>query len=701
MEELSFDKTINLSNITVSPKAELDSFSSGLNFIIEDTRYPSVVAAGSNVYVIWLDNVTRNFVQPSQIIQDNSTDSTIFSALPEYIDYFDIFFKRSTDGGASFGNTLNLSNSTSNTQNPHLAVAGTNVYLVWNGGVDGIYFRRSTDEGASFEPTVNLVYNRENNTSWLDNPQISASNSNVYIVYQQSYECCSSSEERMIPQLFFISSNNTGTTFSEPIILSNNNGVYDSSGDTAQVHSVGSNVYVVWPTDIDVNMYFRRSTNGGASFEPVINLNNSITKVYSETPRLVANGSNLYIAWEESVNEEVQHQTLRKVPKKVQMAPVYIPVLARSIDGGASFDTATNVIGSDSKLSISESDASSVWPQDGEIFFRRVGSATLSSLQITDSQTSETPDSSESILIDGRIGKGEWEKIPSSAFHQSDNKVYQIKPASTYDNESSYFVVGVQGTDFVGGSNLTLMFDNRHNGKLDDGDDILKIIGGSDSTGSIKDNFEDSFWNSDTTPQIQKDEGYGGTEDGHVASSFYNETEVFEIIHPLCSSDSNHDFCITDPSETLGFSLKFEVNDSSDLLFFDDIMSPFSLSRGGVFDTGPRNPTSPAPTLIPPAAYILEPFQRLSSNERTEFLGNLTSEERTEILTGPTEEGVKDFFMNKLTPEQLGNFLINKLTPEETDKLFNSIPEDDILNRLGIEDRKAVSDKLSSFQLGQ
>ena len=718
----SFDKTVNLSNISIPRGSELDfTISSELDSIIQDTRYPAVAASGSNVYVIWLDNLTKTTVQLAQSIQDNSTSSTTFDTPPiqEFeVAYNDIFYKRSTDGGDSFGNTIDLSNGTTVTRNPHLAVAGTNVYLVW----DGIHFRRSTDGGDSFEPIVNITNGY--------NPQISASGTNVYVIYEKLYPYSSSlSEDTMKPQLFFIASNNTGTTFTRPILLSNNNGVAGGSEeeeDIAQMYVSGSNVYVVWPTDkIDKSqdlfdfhsdLYFRSSTDGGASFKPVVNLSNSVVSGYTKTPSVVANGSNLYITWRILVDKELPYHS------GTQIVSAYIPVLAKSIDGGAIFDTLTSVTGSYSDLSISKSNAALVWSQAGEIFFRMISPALpLSSLRVSNIQSSNIHNTTEPIRINGKIGNAEWERIPSSSLeqlnntnmmesdweripsvtHQWNDKEYQIKLASTYDNKDSYFVFGVQGTDFVGGSNLTLMFDNSHNGKLDGGDDILKILGGSDSTSS-KDNFEDSFWNN-ATNQIQKDEDYGGTEDGHVASSFYNGTEVFEVSHPLCSSDNSHDFCITDPNEILGFSLKFEVNDTSALLFFNDLkdrdMYPFSLSKGGVYDDCPGCAGASPTAYIPPAAYILEPILRLSSSERTQLFSNLTSDERTELSTRPTEDRAKDFLMNKLTAEQLGDFLMNKLTAEETDKLFKSIPENDILNRLGEEDRRAVSDKLSSFQL--
>ena len=96
----------------------------------------------------------------------------------------EIYFKKSTDGGASFGDTINLSNSF-NTQStlPSLTLLNENVYTEWtegpfNGGE--VYYRRSTDGGASFDETVNL----SNDTRDSVRPELRVSAPNLFIVWQ-------------------------------------------------------------------------------------------------------------------------------------------------------------------------------------------------------------------------------------------------------------------------------------------------------------------------------------------------------------------------------------------------------------------------------------------------------------------------------------------------------------------------------------
>jgi hypothetical protein len=56
----------------------------------------------------------------------------------------EVDFRRSTDGGASFGETINLSNDTGDSIRPEITVSAPNVFIVWqNQGTksDDIYLQ--------------------------------------------------------------------------------------------------------------------------------------------------------------------------------------------------------------------------------------------------------------------------------------------------------------------------------------------------------------------------------------------------------------------------------------------------------------------------------------------------------------------------------------------------------------------------------
>jgi hypothetical protein len=74
------------------------------------SQYPSVAAAGSNVYVAWEDN----------------TPVTGSGALSE------IWMRVSSNSGASFGSAIRITTNTGTSADSSVAAAGSNVYVAWN-----------------------------------------------------------------------------------------------------------------------------------------------------------------------------------------------------------------------------------------------------------------------------------------------------------------------------------------------------------------------------------------------------------------------------------------------------------------------------------------------------------------------------------------------------------------------------------------
>jgi hypothetical protein len=65
---------------------------------------------------------------------------------------FEIYYKRSTDGGESWQADTRLTSDTAVSCNPTISVSGMVVHVVWNDLRDGyseIYYKHSTDEGES------------------------------------------------------------------------------------------------------------------------------------------------------------------------------------------------------------------------------------------------------------------------------------------------------------------------------------------------------------------------------------------------------------------------------------------------------------------------------------------------------------------------------------------------------------------------
>jgi hypothetical protein len=219
---------------------------------------PAVTASGNNVYVLW----------------DGRT-----------LESRDILYRRSTDGGASFGGIVNLSNTAAFSVSPVLAASGNNVYVVWiedtAPGVRDILYRRSTDGGASFGGIVNLT---ENTASDAEETAIAASGNNVYVLWSNFPNVGN-------VDILYKKSTNGGASFGDTKNLSNSAG--NSGRPTVAVS--GNNVYVVWHDNTtqggvaQFDILYRRSTNGGANFGSTVNLSN--TAQASTTPSIAASNN--------------------------------------------------------------------------------------------------------------------------------------------------------------------------------------------------------------------------------------------------------------------------------------------------------------------------------------------------------------------------------------------------------------------------
>jgi hypothetical protein len=165
-----------------------------------------IATSGDSVYVAWDSNKTGNR---------------------------EILFRASSDGGKTFDDKINISNSTNGRSDMQaIAASGNNVYVTWCDDKTGdmeIYIRKSSDGGKTF-----------GNTTMLKSVGTLPSNIN-YIPYGQRDT-----------ELIQIDTN---------VALSDNN------------------TYATWWDNKTRNweVLFARSTDGGQTFEDTINLSNSST----------------------------------------------------------------------------------------------------------------------------------------------------------------------------------------------------------------------------------------------------------------------------------------------------------------------------------------------------------------------------------------------------------------------------------------
>jgi len=253
---------------SIEPPSLLQSTKTNLsNTITELGQKKNVVVSGSNVYVVWMDRTTVTGIGNE-----------------------DILFRKSTDGGNTFGDTIDISNNVGHSIFPQIAVSGNNVYVVWTDNTLGpgnsdIFFSKSTDGGNTFSSMPMRI---SDNLGGSSDPQIAASGSNVYVVWRQGFTSTTS-------EIIFSKSTDGGNNFSIPFDISQ----IVKHSFSPQIAISGSNVYVVWADDTNVpgnsDILFRKSIDGGNNFGNTLFLSKNPGRSFS--PQIAASGNNVYVVW--------------------------------------------------------------------------------------------------------------------------------------------------------------------------------------------------------------------------------------------------------------------------------------------------------------------------------------------------------------------------------------------------------------------
>ena len=232
----------------------------------------------------------------------------------------DIFFSKSTDNGASFSNPVGLTNYKPGIkQEPKIAISGKNLYIMWSDyslGTAEIFFTKSTDNGTRFSSPLAL------GTSFgaVGETRLAGYANNVYVMWIGSANNAAGA-------VLFKASTDNGGSFGNTISLSNK-----GIASKPEMSLAGNSVYVVWYNTtlqasgnvVDDEILFAKSTNSGAHFSSPINISNNPNS-FSARPQVAASGRNVYVAWFESGPSH-----------SLNIANTYF---ARSIDAGVTFST--------------------------------------------------------------------------------------------------------------------------------------------------------------------------------------------------------------------------------------------------------------------------------------------------------------------------------------------------------------------------
>lgn len=219
--------------------------------------FSSLATSGSEVHLIWMDDRDGNF---------------------------EIYYNRSTDEGLTWGTDTRLTNDTAHTQFPSISVSGSVVHVIWQDSRDGnteIYYKRSSDGGISWGLDTRLT----NDTAGSMFASVSASGSVVNVLWEEYRDGN--------PEIYYKRSPDGGLSWSADTRLTNNTLISFSPS----VWASGSEVHAVWYDNRDGNseIYYKRSPDEGISWGADTRITNSAGGSFH--PSVSASGSNVHIGW--------------------------------------------------------------------------------------------------------------------------------------------------------------------------------------------------------------------------------------------------------------------------------------------------------------------------------------------------------------------------------------------------------------------
>ena len=248
-DSLQYNGAINC-NIIISNETGSAITNSGLNSSTDSQAdegcYPQTLTSGQFSYIVW---------------SEGDEDGRY------------ILFKRSTDGGKTYGDVLRLSPGIpSAVFNPKVSSEGNNVYVVWQGdsqsGNQDILMRKSTDNGKTFAKEINV----SNDPAGSGNPEIKVNSSSVFVVWDGTTPGSN--------EIFYRKSINNGSNFDGIKNLSNDGGIsYEP-----KVVLNKKNLEVYWRDykNGHEEILMKKSLNAGKTFDILQKVKKDISGLWKE-----------------------------------------------------------------------------------------------------------------------------------------------------------------------------------------------------------------------------------------------------------------------------------------------------------------------------------------------------------------------------------------------------------------------------------
>ncbi len=221
-----------------------------------------IAVNGSNIHIVWEDNRDGNY---------------------------EIYYKKSGDGGVNWGTDIRLTNNLANSLYPSIAVSGNQVNIAWEDDRDGnaeIYYKRSTNNGIAWSSDIRVT----NNDSSSNQPSISVSGAVIHLSWEEFRDGNN--------EIYYKRSTNGGMNWGSDSRLTNNT----ASSNVPAIECSGLQVHVVWTDLRDHNngeIYYKRSIDAGLSWGTDMRLTNVSPSggSWRKAPTIALSGSRVHLIW--------------------------------------------------------------------------------------------------------------------------------------------------------------------------------------------------------------------------------------------------------------------------------------------------------------------------------------------------------------------------------------------------------------------
>lgn len=274
---------------------------------------PALAISGQDLHIVWEDNRDGN----GEIYYKNSTNSGISwgadtrltnyaqnSNVPAisisgqvlhvvWVDYRGgspkIYYKRSANAGVSWGPDSLLIGSPPTSICPTISSSGLTLHLAWmdtRNGNDEIYYKRSLDGGLSWGVDTRMSFNSQISLG----PCITANEQNVHLVWSEPPQSFNTSE------IYYKRSTDGGASWLPDTMLTN----YANASVYPSISASGSFLHLAWTDFRDANyeIYYKYSSNAGLSWNPDTRITNY--PATSEQSHIEVSGQTLHVVWSEN-----------------------------------------------------------------------------------------------------------------------------------------------------------------------------------------------------------------------------------------------------------------------------------------------------------------------------------------------------------------------------------------------------------------